>query len=70
MTKRSLREKLRRINALAAPDGWDEVNFDIPAWRYVLIGAIVGGMFLAISSLDGTLSATDWVIPLLLEAVA
>ena len=53
MTKRSLREKLRRINALAAPDGWDEVNFDIPAWRYVLIGAIVGGMFLAISSLEG-----------------
>lgn|GEM_PF-4320666 len=63
--KRNFREKLRRLNALANPDGWShDFNFDRPAWRYVLAGAILGGMFLAGSSLDGTLSALDWVISL------
>ena len=65
--KRSLREKLHRINALAAPDGWDrDVNFGLPAWRYWLVGALIGGVFLAIASLDGALTATDWILPLLM----
>lgn len=61
------RSWLQRLNQLAAPDGWSsDINFDLPAWRYALVGAILAAVTLGLSALDGTLPLWDWIIPLLI----
>lgn len=66
-SKQGIREKLRRLNALAAPDGWErDINFDVPWWRFAVIGAFFPAVLLGLRLLTGGgLTLGAWAMILL-----
>lgn len=58
----SIRDRIRRFNELAT-EGWSQdINLDLPLWRYLLVAAFLPAVLIALAYLsNGTLSATNWI---------
>lgn len=60
----SIRNHIRRLNELAAPDGWSkDINLDLALWRYIIVAATPAALALGIGYLGnrGTLLPEHWI---------